>query len=115
MTAAPTARSPWFLSTRPAPSAPIRLFCLPPAGGGASTFRRWGAALGELVDVRAVALPGREARISERPEIDIRRSLTRYAPTSIGRTPSSDTPWAVASDSRSFASFAVAAPSCRWL
>jgi surfactin synthase thioesterase subunit len=47
-------------------SAPIRLLCLPHAGGGASTFRRWGEALAG-VDVWAVQFPGHGARFRERP------------------------------------------------
>jgi medium-chain acyl-[acyl-carrier-protein] hydrolase len=42
----------------------VRLYCVPHAGGGASAFRAWGAAL-PGVEVRSVQLPGREDRIGE--------------------------------------------------
>ena len=43
---------------------PVRLFCLPYAGGGASLYRSWPADL-PAVDVAAVQLPGREDRADE--------------------------------------------------
>ena len=63
--------SRWFLCTRPLPDAALRVLCLPHAGGGASAFRGWASAFGPDVEVRAVALPGREARIAEPATIDI--------------------------------------------
>lgn len=53
--------------TRPDPTTqalPVRLICLPYAGGGASLYRQWPAAL-PGVDVVGVQLPGREERILE--------------------------------------------------
>lgn len=52
---------------RPAPLAEprLRLFLLPHAGGGASSFRRWGAGLPAGVEACAVQLPGRENRMGE--------------------------------------------------
>lgn len=41
------------------------LFCLPPAGGGASLFRNWTGAVGEDITVRPVQLPGHEDRSNE--------------------------------------------------
>lgn len=49
------------------PSARVRLFCLPYAGGGASIFRDWGHLLPARVEVCPIQLPGREARVSEPP------------------------------------------------
>jgi surfactin synthase thioesterase subunit len=43
----------------------MRLFCLPHAGGGATAFRTWNAALPPSVQVCPVLLPGRETRRSE--------------------------------------------------
>lgn len=43
----------------------LTLFCIPHAGGGASSFRGWGDGLQPVATVRAVQLPGREARIGE--------------------------------------------------
>lgn len=59
--------------TNPDREAPLHLFCLPYAGGGASLFRTWSAALPSEVAVHAVQLPGREERLSESP-------YTRMAP-----------------------------------
>ena len=63
--------SGWFLTFRAEPAAPVVLFCLPPAGAGASCYRQWPAALGPEVEVRAVQLPGRENRLAEEPRIDV--------------------------------------------
>jgi medium-chain acyl-[acyl-carrier-protein] hydrolase len=57
--------NPWIQRPRPQPGAAIRLICLPYAGGGASVFRGWPDGLPAEVEVLAVALPGREARIKE--------------------------------------------------
>ncbi|MFG1778054.1 thioesterase II family protein [Micromonospora sp. NPDC049051] len=56
----------WFLPADDRRSAPVQLFCLPYAGGGASIFRRWQDGLPD-VEVLPVQLPGRENRISEDP------------------------------------------------
>jgi medium-chain acyl-[acyl-carrier-protein] hydrolase len=44
-----------------------RLFCFPHAGGGASQFLPWRAALPSFVDLCPVQLPGRETRIGDFP------------------------------------------------
>jgi medium-chain acyl-[acyl-carrier-protein] hydrolase len=59
--------SRWLTSPGLETGGRVRLFCLPYAGGGASIFRGWSAALGPDIDVRAIQLPGREERIAERP------------------------------------------------
>ncbi|MFD2767044.1 thioesterase II family protein [Micromonospora eburnea] len=61
----------WFVSAGSRPPAPVRLFCLPYAGGGASVFRRWQEGLGPDVEVLPVQLPGRENRITEDPHFDV--------------------------------------------
>jgi surfactin synthase thioesterase subunit len=43
----------------------IILLCFPFAGGGANVFRSWSQCAGANIEVYGVALPGREARISE--------------------------------------------------
>lgn len=49
------------------PEARLRLFCLPPAGAGASIYRGWDAATPPEVQVLPVQLPGREERSAEAP------------------------------------------------
>ncbi|MEH1100268.1 thioesterase II family protein [Micromonospora sp. CPCC 205561] len=61
----------WFLSAGGPHPAPVQLFCLPYAGGGASVFRSWQEGLGADVEVLPVQLPGRENRISEDPVFDV--------------------------------------------
>ena len=60
----------WFRTRIRCPQAAAQLFCLPYAGGGAAVFAGWPEALGEQVEVNAVALPGRERRTAEEPAID---------------------------------------------
>lgn len=59
------ASNPWIAYLTPKPSARVRLYCFPFAGGGASTYRRWGAELPIEIEVRPVQPPGREGRIGE--------------------------------------------------
>jgi medium-chain acyl-[acyl-carrier-protein] hydrolase len=53
------------LGVRAAPRR--RLFCMPYAGGGVAPYRLWYKSLPEDVEVVAVQLPGREARLREAP------------------------------------------------
>lgn len=55
----------WIARTHPNPSARLRLFCVPYAGGGDAVFRAWGQALPADVEVCAVRLPGRDQRRGE--------------------------------------------------
>src|SRR3954468_12228703 len=57
----------WFTVPRPAPAARLRLVCFPYAGGGASAYWRCAAALPAGIELAAVTLPGREARLDEPP------------------------------------------------
>jgi medium-chain acyl-[acyl-carrier-protein] hydrolase len=50
----------------PHPEASIKLFCFPYAGGNAGLFRRWSHHL-PTVEIHALQLPGRGARMSESP------------------------------------------------
>ena len=45
----------------------MQLFCFPYGGSGPSMFRHWGPGLPPWVEVHALALPGREARLREKP------------------------------------------------
>lgn len=66
----------WAVRWRPAPQAPLRLFCLPHTGAGAATYRWWAAYLAPDIEVVAVRLPGRESRFDD-PPID---RMTRLVP-----------------------------------
>ncbi|MEE2961192.1 MAG: alpha/beta fold hydrolase [Myxococcota bacterium] len=50
------------------PNARIRLYCFPYAGGSGSTYRSWGDAFSEEIEVRSVQYPGRAFRLDERPK-----------------------------------------------
>lgn len=52
---------------QPVPGAGLRLFCLPHAGGGATTYRHWAQLLAPDIEVIAIRLPGRESRLGEPP------------------------------------------------
>ncbi|HYO55363.1 thioesterase II family protein [Archangium sp.] len=62
---AATPTNPWFPTRQPNPNARLRVFCFPFAGGGASVYNGWNAALPAGVELVAVQLPGRERRIME--------------------------------------------------
>lgn len=68
----------WFVRPRQNPDASVRLFCFPHAGGAASAYYTWGAALPE-VEVVAVQLPGREGRMSEPLIVDSSVLISRLA------------------------------------
>jgi len=59
--------SQWFVTPKPNPSARLRLFCFPYAGGSVHLFRRWPALLPPSVELCAAQLPGRGSRFKERP------------------------------------------------
>jgi medium-chain acyl-[acyl-carrier-protein] hydrolase len=56
----------WITCPKKQPNAKIRLFCLPFAGGGASLYRPWAAALAPEIEVCPIQPPGRENRYSEK-------------------------------------------------
>lgn len=67
----PPAATPWIAHRRPNPSAGLRLFCFPYSGADASIFVRWADSLPASLEVCPVQLPGRGARLSEKPFIDV--------------------------------------------
>ena len=61
------ATRPWVVRFKPSPTARLRLFCFPYAGGGAAAYRPWVAGLPSSIELCAVKLPGREDRLREAP------------------------------------------------
>jgi surfactin synthase thioesterase subunit len=55
----------WFRNFAPAPSAPVRLVCLPHAGGSASFYLPMARGLSPTVDVICAQYPGRQDRRQE--------------------------------------------------
>lgn len=72
--------NPWVVRWQPNHKATLRLFCFPYAGGSASMYRTWGNSLPSHVEVCAIQLPGRGARMAETPMTslpDILRELSQ--------------------------------------
>ncbi|MBK8254806.1 MAG: hypothetical protein IPK82_19365 [Polyangiaceae bacterium] len=57
----------WVIVPRPVPSARMRLFCFPYAGGAAPVFSNWQQELPPEVELCAIQLPGRHERLQETP------------------------------------------------
>lgn len=81
----------WFRCVLARPEAPLRLYCLPYAGGGPAAFRAWGNALPNA-EVWAVHLPGRESRLTEPAFDNMNRLLDALTPLLIGHV---DRPYCV--------------------
>lgn len=58
-------RNGWIVLHKPNPSAEIRLFCFHYAGGNATLFHKWAESMPPMVELCAIQLPGRGARIGE--------------------------------------------------
>lgn len=82
----------WFLRPRRRPEPEMRLICLPHAGGGAAMFYRWADLLPPEIELLAVQLPGREARLREPPLLRMTTIVSRLA---TALTPLLDRPFAV--------------------
>jgi medium-chain acyl-[acyl-carrier-protein] hydrolase len=63
----------WISHPFKARDASLQLFCFPFAGGGASIFRPFAAALGDHIQVCSLMLPGRESRLREPPVRDMQQ------------------------------------------
>ncbi|WP_370681971.1 thioesterase II family protein [Comamonas sp. GB3 AK4-5] len=61
---------------RPLPSAAVRLFCFPYAGGGASCYRQVLASLPGDFELCGIELPGRQARLQDRHPTDFAMLVT---------------------------------------
>jgi medium-chain acyl-[acyl-carrier-protein] hydrolase len=64
---APLPPGKWLMCPRADATAPLRLWCVPFAGGGASVWHPWATRLAGLAEIVAIRLPGRENRLSETP------------------------------------------------
>jgi len=73
------AEGPWVAYHVPRPEAPLRLFCLHYAGGGASLFRHWDPAFAPLAEIYPIQLPGREGRLGEPAVSSLRPLVERLA------------------------------------
>ncbi|MBT3152352.1 thioesterase [Streptomyces sp. CHD11] len=73
--------SPWLRNFRPAADAPVRLVCLPHAGGSATFYVPVARALSPGADVVAVQYPGRQDRRREPLVPDIGLLADRIAET----------------------------------
>lgn len=62
-----TVKTDIWLGGAPRPGAAFSLLCLPYAGGGISLFRNWQEYFPPEIEVRAVQLPGHDARVLEKP------------------------------------------------
>ena len=57
----------WIWLPQVKPDAKFRLYCLPHAGAGASTFANWTSVCPEKIEIAVIQLPGRETRLDEEP------------------------------------------------
>ncbi|WP_079198461.1 thioesterase domain-containing protein [Streptomyces sp. CB03911] len=76
----PADTSLWVRHFHRRPDAPVRLVCLPHAGGSASVFRPWATAAGPGLEVLALQYPGRQDRYREQPVEDIAELADRAVP-----------------------------------
>lgn len=74
-----TSTTPWLIRA-PSPQRRMRLFCFSYAGGNAFNYVRWQDALDPAIEVCAVQLPGRGARIAEAPISSLPILLRALAP-----------------------------------
>lgn len=86
-------RSAWiaYRTARPAPRC--RLYCFPFAGGSASIFRSWSAALPPEIEVWPVQPPGREGRMRE-PALDSVAALVDALASELPPDPGNGLPFA---------------------
>lgn len=70
---------PWILR-QPRPAPRLRLYCFSYAGGNAATYLPWQAELDAGIEVCAIQLPGRGARIAEAPYTSLAALVAALAP-----------------------------------
>lgn len=71
--------SPWLVHT-PRAGSSLRLYCFAYAGGSAHVFAGWQAQLPPQIEVAAIQLPGRAARMGEAPPASIAQIVEQLAP-----------------------------------
>jgi surfactin synthase thioesterase subunit len=81
-----------FLPRSLSGDARLRLVCLPYAGGGSAVFHRWRSALPAAIGLVPICLAGRENRVGEPPQTELRTLVQDMADE---LTPILDRPWAV--------------------
>src|SRR5262245_53800307 len=59
--------SPWLIRQRLSSQVSRRLYCFPCAGGSPASYRAWQAKVDPAIEICAVQLPGRGARLHEKP------------------------------------------------
>lgn len=57
----------WFRVPKPLDNPKLRLICLPYAGGNSNSYMKWAEQLPDGIELVAVELPGRSARMLETP------------------------------------------------
>jgi surfactin synthase thioesterase subunit/NAD(P)-dependent dehydrogenase (short-subunit alcohol dehydrogenase family)/aryl carrier-like protein len=82
----------WYLRRLPRDQAAVRLICFPYAGGGVTPYHAWPEELPDWIDVVAIALPARAARIGEEPMHSISAAAEAMIPELL---PLLDRPYAV--------------------
>ncbi|HXM55487.1 MAG TPA: alpha/beta fold hydrolase [Candidatus Dormibacteraeota bacterium] len=70
----------WIHRPAPNPTASLRLYCAPYAGGGTGVFRTWPADLDGRIEVRSILYPGRERRFPEPPLSSVEALAERLVP-----------------------------------
>jgi medium-chain acyl-[acyl-carrier-protein] hydrolase len=84
-------KSSWLAPTPPNPYARVRLFCFHHAGGGPASYLPWSEQLPPEITVCPLILPGREARLKERP---YRRMAPLVQAIAVALQPYMDKPFA---------------------
>jgi medium-chain acyl-[acyl-carrier-protein] hydrolase len=72
--------NPWITCLKPNPSASLRLFCLPYAGGNSYIFRPWLDRVSKTIEICPIELPGRGFQIKSTPFRQIELLVKAIAP-----------------------------------
>lgn len=70
----------WVVFPKANPQAKLRLICFPYAGGGPVVYSRWSEGLPDAIELGAIQLPGRSARIKEAPFLCMEPLVEALAP-----------------------------------